>query len=158
MNLRFKLRNSFLAIKWSLYLFLLYTAIIIYKNHFIATIAGFTFFLIFFLPELFLHIKYYIINSNKIYKISSNSIIISDYINEIVINKDDIQGIKLKKPANLQDGWDVHLAGITCYYYLKVTLKSGEVYYFTNLLDPYIDKIFEQFGYKFYREKGIAWL
>jgi hypothetical protein len=151
-------KNQYLVLKWSFILFILYTIFIVYKNHFIATISGYSFYLLFFIPELILHIRYYLQNKKKEYQITRNEIIIQPNNEPIVIRKEDIQGILLRKPANLQDGWDVHLAGITCYYYLKITLKSGEVYYFTNLLDPYIDKIFEENGYSFYREKGIAWL
>lgn len=137
---------------------LVYTLILLYMNHVAATIAGICFFLIWFIPESIIHLKYYLHNRSREYSINRSGISIENKNGIQYIPKEDIRGIMLKKPANLQDGWDIHLTGITCYYYLKITLNDDRVLYLTNLLDPHIDKILAEHGYSYYREKGIAWI
>lgn len=157
MELKVTFRNNIRILSWTIITYLGCLAFMIYKNNYIITLGMNIFFFFISIPQIILHFTYLYYNRG-VYIISKDNITISTNKGSTTFSKSDIQSIKLRKPANLQDGWDVHVNGITCYYYLKITLKSGEVHYFTNLLDPYIDKIFEENGYSFYREKGIAWL
>jgi hypothetical protein len=158
MKLKVTIKNQILVLKWSLIMLAIYLIFVIFKNNIVGTIAMLAFFLVWFIPEAILHVKYYLTNSGRIYTITKDSITIEKNGETTVIPKSEIKGIKLKKPANLQDGWDVHIVGITCYYYLKVSTNNNGYFYLTNLLDPHIDTILAEQGYDFYREKGFGWI
>ncbi len=159
-------KNHFLLLRWSFGIYLCYIPIFIYfiyySENFISgvwsIVAMNCFFLLNFIPEVILHVKYYLVNRRNVYNIQLNKIIITDTnLVDINIDKDNIKEFKLVKPANLDDGWGIHFVGITNYYYLKITLKNEQVYYLTNLLHPNIDLILKENGFDFYRKNGFGW-
>lgn len=156
MKLKTSIKNHLLLLGWVAFLGSLFLVGAIIINHVASTYAAVILYGIQLLPQVILHIKYYLKNGNSEYDIDREKIIIIGN-EEKIIQKEDIKGIKLVKPAVLDDGWYFQTMGLQSYYYLKMTLKNDEIFYFTNLLDPNIDKIFKEYGYSFYREKGFGW-
>ncbi|UBM60810.1 hypothetical protein LAG90_09195 [Marinilongibacter aquaticus] len=157
MKLKVTLRNQ---VKVFNFFFLLMGLGLISSLYFIYTgvdPAPMVFFLfILLLIQLVFHIKYLAENLGKAIEITSEGIRFISPQTDLFFLKEDVKNIKLVKPAVLdKGGWQ--LAGFQSYYYAKVSFKTNQYIIITNLMNPKLEDVFDEFGYSYYREKGFGW-
>ncbi len=140
---------------YSTFLLALIFGAILYLVHFnssFVVVLG-IFFIIDTLPALYLHIRYWIKNGGKQYKVDSNGIIQIRKNEERLIKKSDIQKIIVTKSASSDKG-GIPILSIESYYFTRVVLKTGEDLVLTCLVSPKIDKVLRNLnGVLFERKK-----
>jgi hypothetical protein len=113
--------------------------------------------IIYTLPTLYLHLKYYFINKGQEIIITNDELVLK-YRNEeadYIFNKKEIVKIVLCRSASMDKG-GIPLSSLETYQYIKVFLKNKSVVCITNLMAPNLDEVKSQFsGISFVREKGI---
>lgn len=109
------------------------------------------------LPTLYLHLRYYFINKGQEIIITNDELILKYRNKETdhVLNKKEIEKIVLCMSSSMDKG-GMPLSSLETYQYIKVFSKTNSVVCITNLMASNLDEVKSQFtGIRFVREKGI---
>lgn len=109
------------------------------------------------LPTLYLHFRYYFINKGIEITITNDELILRFKNKEdaYVLNKKEIEKIVLCRSASMDKG-GMPISSLETYQYIKVFSKNESVVRITNLMASNLDEVKNQFtGIRFVREKGF---
>jgi hypothetical protein len=109
------------------------------------------------LPTLYLHFRYFLINKGQEIIIMNDELVLKYNNREDfrIFAKQEIEKIVLCRSASLDKG-GVPLSSIETYQYVRIFLNTGYVINITNLMTPYLDDVLNQFkGVCFVRKKGV---
>ncbi len=112
------------------------------------------------IPTLYLHLKYYQLNKGQEFIISNSEFEIkyNKKRESRIFKKDEIEKIVLCRAASMDKG-GIPLSSIETYQHIKIFSKNGYVIYITCLMTPNLDAVLTLFqGVRFVREKGILCL
>lgn len=107
------------------------------------------------IPALYLHLEYWFSNMGEEYEITSNEIIRYKNGNQLKYSTKNIDKITLYKSASMDKGGIPFLA-VESYYYVRVSIKSGEELVITRLLSSKLEEAVRRLkGVPFIRKKRL---
>jgi hypothetical protein len=106
-------------------------------------------------PASVLLLLYYLHNRNEEYEFTPDEIIWRKGNEERRYLRSDIIRIVFRMSASKVKGSEVQFLSIGSYYYAKITFKNGEDLILTYLLNEKLDKVFDQAGLRYEKEKGL---
>lgn len=159
MKLQISFWNHLQALKFHLIgTFLMLVALYLLKFDSLFLIVFLITWVLYTLPTLYLHFKYYLINRRQEIIITNDEIIIK-YNNKEdshILKKTEIENIVLCRSASMDKG-GIPLSSIETYQYINIISKTGTVIIITNLMTAYLDDVLNQFqGIRFSRIKGLS--
>lgn len=158
MKLKISFSNHLQALKFHIGgTFLMLVALYFFNFDKISLIVFFCVWVLYTLPTLYLHFKYYHANKGQAIIITNNEIVLSYCykVDSDIFRMQDIEKIVLCRSASMDKG-GMPITPIETYQHIKIFLKTGAVINITNLMTPHIDNVLNYFkGIRFIREKGV---
>lgn len=94
-----------------------------------------------FIPTIYLFLNYYKVNRHIKIFFHTNEIALIEQNNYKTITIDEIKQIDFHGPKNKLDDSHIMFSTFNEFYYVKITLKKGDVVYITSLISDNLNKI-----------------